>query len=89
MNLLIQLVIFVVVFNRWWLFERFIGKTGMFLADTLLCTVLAAHMLARPYPGLWSILSYTLAVLMAWIAFTAGRCFLRLLGKKKDDTAND
>jgi hypothetical protein len=79
LNTLIFVAIFVVIWNRWSLFERFLGTTGMYLADTVLCTVLAAANFASPGPSLF--FSYMLAVLMVLFAIFSGWSFLRRLNK--------
>ena len=85
MEFLIQLVIFVVIWNRWRLFERFLGTTGMYLADTLLCTILAAWNVAAPGP--WPVFNYILAVIVGLIAISSGRSFLKRINKKENNTS--
>ena len=83
MNLLMWVVITGVIWHRWWLFERFIKKTGMYLADTLLCIILAAKCIA--VPGSWPVFNYILAVILVWIAFYSGRSFLHQIEKEDGD----
>ena len=85
MGLLVTTVVFLVIWNRWWLFERFLGKAGMYLFDAVLCTVSAARLIASPEPT--PVLSYTIAVISAIVAFSSAKDFVHHV--KQEKKAND
>ncbi len=82
METLITIIFVLVVYNRWYLFKRFFGETGMYLIDALICTVAAAKLIA--VPGSSPVFNYFLATFSIIVALFSAKNFVRLVGKEKN-----
>lgn len=76
------IAILVLIVFRWFLFERFIGTKYMYLLDAAMFTAFAAINFAQETP--WPIVSFLVAALCAYLAFSSGRKFLTYEEKKEN-----
>lgn len=77
--MIVSLLIFGVVFFRWFLFQRFLGTKRMFLFDAVMWTAIAAwNLTAVNFAALngWGVVNLLMTGLCLWWAWLASKRFL-------------